>query len=67
MVRVSYDSALESALRKKLDEATATTTESMTSGYHETLAAYREGVGYLRALKDIRDWMADIKTQVQKG
>ena len=60
-----YDRSLEDALLKTVEDSYLQQSALMESG--QPVEDYRESVGYLRALRDVRYWLKQIKENVQKG
>lgn len=64
---LTYNSQFETELRKIVeDERQRVRDELEGAEAVKDYAAYRERIGYLRALKDVGDWCAETETKLSK-
>jgi hypothetical protein len=61
----SYQSAFERLLRSALDEIYRENVVALAEGAAPTIEAYRERVGFLRALRSVDDVMIDIRKKLE--
>ena len=61
----SYQSAFERLLRSALDEIYRENVAALAEGAASTIEAYRERVGFLRALRSVDDVMIDIRKKLE--
>ncbi|HEX3587781.1 MAG TPA: hypothetical protein VH024_17410 [Candidatus Angelobacter sp.] len=59
------DSYFQAKLYERMDEEHQTRGFQLIEGFYKTYEEYRERVGYLRALRDVRAWGDEIMTAVQ--
>jgi len=66
-VAAYYNSQTEGELRKRIAEERQEARENLGDGCAADYTAYREQVGYLRALHDVEEWLAEIDTKLNQG
>lgn len=67
MPATTFNSQFEELLRKRVEAERQRVMAVIEGGEAcKTLDAYRENVGYLRALRDIGDWCSDVETDLQE-
>lgn len=64
---MSVDTRFHAELRQRLGDRKLKLAEELASGSVVTIEAYREQVGYIRALKDVLDVCIEVETKVTGG
>jgi hypothetical protein len=68
MAAFTYESRFAELLMKRIAEVRETMSEQLATGASvNDFADYREKVGYLRALTDLRAWCDEAETDLNKG
>lgn len=65
MAMDSYSSMFERALRSALDEEARMNIAALAEGAVTTIEAYRERVGFLRALRTVDELMVEIRKKLE--
>lgn len=65
---LTYNGQFEKLLRERVEEERERVRDEIAGGQAvQTFEAYRERVGYLRALDELEGWCADVTTDLNKG
>lgn len=68
MAARTYSSLFEEKLLERFDAEGERIRNELAGGEAvHTMEAYRERVGYLRALKDLREWCLEAEEDLNKG
>ena len=68
MVAQTYDSLFARKLQERIEAERQRVMEEIEGGEAiKTLEIYRERVGYLRALRHLDDWCAEVERNLNRG